>query len=591
MDLLGKSRGQSPRQVTGAADDWGDDSMAKRKRTPSNQEAPRTDKPAPRPPTFVPPRWVHILAILSATVSLNVQDVLDNIGEGELTHARTHAPCTHAPHAPHARKHARTRLPTHPSTHAHPLCLCAEPIVRMANSLSDHACADHRHGMGFTRQQNIGGDVTLPQEYEAMTLFQQHAPTAFYRLRLSLAVFLALCHSDTPWGRAFDRLRQRCRAATRRRAMGVSGCTVDLDLGLRVLLSAIGFPSMLEELRQAMPAEERQLWGAAQIVRALFRWGLMRRWWVSGVERWPMCFFGMVRCHWQRAIPRHLYILQPLTISQLYNHLPTLQPLIPSLTQETAALYYTGQYLTGTQRRSMRRAFDTGCAQTVQWMGSIQDGCATQGTITIFDSHGQYVVAYTHIVPRREVLRVCAQGGGRDLHSLLTSIARGEAQGSTEAGGPLEPIPPAASVDAGERWSASLGNTLQMHDQLLATGHCLARGARGFSIACGGPCVDRVDAVSSIFHFADPLPDAVRPPEDACERCGASVQCGSRRRFCAECRAVARQDREQVVAAAGDAAEASASAQIAARGVTTPAVSSGVLWLARQTAAHLAQRG
>ena len=243
----------------------------------------------------------------------------------------------------------------------------------------------------------------------------------------------------------------------------------------------------------------------------------------------------------------------------------------------------------------MRRAFDTGCAQIMEWMGSIEDGCDTPGTVTIFDAARQYVVHYTHIVPREDVLRVCAQSGGLDLHSRLTAIARGEAQGSTAEGGLLEPIPPAASVDAGERWSASLRHTLQMHDALLADGHRLARGARGFRITCGDLVgVDRVDAVSTLFTFADPLPDAVRPPEDACERCGASVPIlrgRGGRRFCAECLAVARRDHEQVATAAADAAEASARAQIAARGVTAPTtVSSGVLWLARQTAAHRAQR-
>ena len=86
--------------MTGAADDSDDRPMPKRKRTPSSQEAPRTDKAAPSPPTFDRPGFKQILLILSATVSLNVQHVIEHIGEGKLTHARTRAPCSPVPRMP-----------------------------------------------------------------------------------------------------------------------------------------------------------------------------------------------------------------------------------------------------------------------------------------------------------------------------------------------------------------------------------------------------------------------------------------------------------------------------------------------------------
>ena len=193
--------------------------------------------------------------------------------------------------------------------------------MEMVDALFARARADQREGNGFSRQQNVGEcGTTLPEEHAVMVAMAEHTSEDLYRVRLCLSIFLALCHADTPWGRAFDRLRQRCRCATRRRAMGVSGITVDIDLGLHYLLTAIDFASIRDVLLQAMPELDAQSWHPAQMLRAIFRWGLMRRWWARGVECWPMCYFGML----------------------------------------TAALYCTGQYLTMVQRRDMRRAFDVG---------------------------------------------------------------------------------------------------------------------------------------------------------------------------------------------------------------------------------------
>ena len=101
--------------------------------------------------------------------------------------------------------------------------------------------------------------------------------------------------------------------------MGRSGLRVDMDLGLSVLLEAVDFSGIHRGFVQGRDA---QLWTPEQLLRAIFRWGLVSRWWDEVVARWPMCYFGML----------------------------------------TAALYYLGQYLSSAQRTELRRDFDERCA-------------------------------------------------------------------------------------------------------------------------------------------------------------------------------------------------------------------------------------
>ena len=105
------------------------------------------------------------------------------------------------------------------------------------------------------------------------------------RIRTCYDVFFAICHSDTAWGHAFDRLRQRCRCSTRRRAMGRSGIRVDIDLGMRHLLEAIGFQDIHSDFVQGRT--DARLWTQEQLLRAVFRWGLVARWWLRAVACWP----------------------------------------------------------------------------------------------------------------------------------------------------------------------------------------------------------------------------------------------------------------------------------------------------------------
>ena len=425
--------------------------------------------------------------------------------------------------------------------------------MEMVCELSVRAQADQRDYKGFSRRQNVGGcGTTLTEEHAVMVGMAEHAPEDLYRARLCVSIFLALCHADTPWGRACDRLRQRCRCATRRRAMGVSGITVDIDLGLHHLLTAIDFASIRDVLLQAMPELDAQSWHLAQMLRAIFRWGLLRRWWPRGVERWPMCYFGML----------------------------------------TAALYCTGQYLTRAQRRTMRQAFDGGCSRITQWVSSVLAGSGDAGTITICDTHHDYVVPYTGIVAQSDVGRLCAQSGCCDLHSQLTAITRGAAWGrvlevGTEAAGDLVLVPAASCADEDEPWAASLQRTCLMVEAWRLTGHALMGGARGVRITADGRvCVDRMDAVVTMLPFAV-LPDEVPRPADACEHCGAAVQCGCR--FCTTCATAVARVAEQRVAEAGDAAEAEVRMQVSARSVEQPAVSAGVPLLARLLAASAAR--
>ena len=104
---------------------------------------------------------------------------------------------------------------------------------------------------------------------------------------------------------------------TRPRAMGRSGIRVDCDIGLDILLRSVGFTTICLTFHTDLPAglsaaqwvhEEAHTpfqtkpcahcmidtlyFLTLQVLRCVFRWGLLDRAFSVTVARWPMCYFG-----------------------------------------------------------------------------------------------------------------------------------------------------------------------------------------------------------------------------------------------------------------------------------------------------------
>ena len=166
----------------------------------------------------------------------------------------------------------------------------AGPVMSCVFRLCAAARVD---GAGFSRTYASGPAPSGDREFDAVCDESSLASTASggpssprERIRTCYDVFFAICHSDTAWGHAFDRLRQRRRCRTRRRAMGRSSIRVDVDLGMCHLLWAIGF---LQDIHRdfVRGRTDASLWTEEQLLRAVFRWGLVARWWPYVVTRWP----------------------------------------------------------------------------------------------------------------------------------------------------------------------------------------------------------------------------------------------------------------------------------------------------------------
>jgi len=190
--------------------------------------------------------------------------------------------------------------------------------------VSGLCAAARRDGAGFRRTTFESFQVPVGEcEFEsvsdesAMASATASGSSPRERIRTCYDVFFAICHADTAWGHAFDRLRQRCRSGHRRRAMGRSGIRVDLDLGMRVLLQAIGFKDIHRDFLQGRP--DAGLWIEEQLLRAVFRWGLVSRWWRRVVARWPCA----PHLRLGPALAPRLTLTLPTAITHACDHMQT----------------------------------------------------------------------------------------------------------------------------------------------------------------------------------------------------------------------------------------------------------------------------
>lgn len=199
--------------------------------------------------------------------------------------------------------------------------------------------------------------------------------------------FFSSAFARTDEGRLLNKKRQRKRCSKRVRAMGVSGLRVDVSLGLLNTLpgGVPAFERMCDEFRQ----DERfsaPLWSDAQILRVVFRHGLVTGVFDPIVSRWPNCFFGIL----------------------------------------TSALFFASDYLSTAQVRAVRTEFRRCGDLSAAFARNLLLGkFFGAGEIYLFDACQPDVqpVAFTH---------ASLYGFTRDLgpHSTdLASLAPGVAQG------------------------------------------------------------------------------------------------------------------------------------------------------------------